>query len=456
MKRHALMTAAFLAATLAGVSQVLAFGVEPGENNLGSEHEKITRSALKDLGPETLRQLAGSADFAGAVGFPDRDATGLAARPEAHCEGGDHVEGLAGATRTRQAAQDALEACRTFIRVNLEKAVELSGALASPAEPDAALDCRFGSETQSAKCQVLFHLGLALHATQDFYANSNWVDRPGKGPVSLDNPPGLDQSGPAPWLDLRRNEPIPEGLVTACAPNRALLGLALGCDDDVLAEVAGSGRIHPRSLSKATGPIGRGTGGIGTTPRGAINGNFSRAVKAAVADTADKWAYFGERVVAVHGPDAAARILCALRRDDFDPQACDEQQRVAQVCRARAARPDRMIPLEGIFEPAIDPSPAELEEAARQLPRLKTFCQIEEADVTRFFANDGGTPDEGKAAAERAARESLGFWGVCRSALKDHLGPFTQDLRAKPDSRDKFLGLYAGCILDAALRQGQP
>jgi hypothetical protein len=165
MKRHALMTAAFLAATLAGVSQVLAFGVEPGENNLGSEHEKITRSALKDLGPETLRQLAGSADVAGAVGFPDRDATGLAARPEAHCEGGDHVEGLAGATRTRQAAQDALEACRTFIRVNLEKAVELSGALASPAEPDAALDCRFGSVGQvpgpvSPRACAARHTGL--------------------------------------------------------------------------------------------------------------------------------------------------------------------------------------------------------------------------------------------------------------------------------------------------------
>lgn len=456
MKRQALLSATFIAATLAGVSQVMAFGVEPGENNLGSEHEKITRSALKDLGPETLRQLAGSRDFAGAVGFPDKDATGLAVRPEAHCEGGDHVQEIAGGSRTRQAAQDALEACRTFIRSNIEKAVELSGALASPAGQDAALDCRFGSDGQSAKCQVLFHLGLALHATQDFYANSNWVDRPGKGPVSLENPPGLDQSGPAPWLDLRRNEPLPEGLVTACAPNRALLGLALGCDDDVLAEVAASGRISPRSLSKATGPIGRGTGGRGTTPRGAINGNFSRAVTAAVADTADKWAYFGERLDAVHGADAATRILCALRRDGFDPQACDEQFRVAQVCRARASRPDRMLPLEGVFEPGIDPSPAELDEAGRQLPRLKPFCQIEEADVTRFFANDGSTPDEGKAAAERAARESLGFWGVCRSALKDHLGPFTQTTRAKPDSRDKFLGLYAGCILDAALRQGQP
>jgi hypothetical protein len=455
MKRHAFFAAAVLATSLAGMSQVLAFGVEPGENNLGSEHGKITKSALKDLEPQTLRQLSGSGEFAGAVGFPDKVASGLSSRAEAHCHGGDHVEGITGSVPTREAAQAALQSCRAFIQASIEKAVELAGALASPAEQDTSLDCRFGDESQSAKCKVLEHLGRAFHATQDFYANSNWVDRPREAALSVDNPPGLGQSGPAAWLDLRRNEPLPEGLISACLPNRTLLGVSLGCEDDVLAGVADTGRISEGRLSKATGPIGRGTGGIGTTPRGAINGNFARAVAAAVADTADKWAYFRERVSAVHGADTAPRILCALRRDSFDPQACDDQQRVAQVCRARAAAPTRILPIEGVFEPGLDPSPQELEEASRQLPRLKTFCQIEEADVTRFFANDGGTPEEGKAMADRSARESLGYWAVCSTALKEQLPTLDQDLRAKPDSREKFTGLYATCILDAYMRQGQ-
>lgn len=456
MKRLALTAAALVAVSLAGGTTVFAFGVEPGKNNIGSEHEKITRAALKDLGPETLRQLAGSGPFAGAVGTPDTTASGLATKPEAHCHGADHVEGMTGASPTREAATAALEACRSFIGASIDKAVELSGALAIPAEQDASLDCRFGTEDQSAKCRVLEQLGRAFHATQDFYANSNWVDRPRDAPLSVDNPPGLGQSGPSAWLDLRRSEPLPEGLISACAPNRTLLGLSIGCDDDVLAGVADTGRISEGRLSKATGPIGRGTGGIGTTPRGAINGNFARAVTAAVADTADKWALFRERVEASYGPDKASRILCALRQDNFNPEACDEQGRVAEVCRARAATPDRLLPQEGVFTPGLDASPGELEKAASKLPRLKSYCQIEEADVTRFFANGGSTPEEGKAAAERVARESLGFWGICRSALKDRLPALGKELRAQEDSREKFLGLYAECILDAYMRQGQP
>jgi hypothetical protein len=57
--------------------------------------------------------------------------------------------------------------------------------------------------------------------------------------------------------------------------------------------------------------------------------------------------------------------------------------------------------------------------------------------------------------ADRSARESLGYWAVCRTALKEQLPTLDQDLRAKPDSREKFTGLYATCILDAYMRQGQ-
>ncbi len=455
MKRHRLTAAVLLASTLAGGSQVLAFGIAPEENNLGSEHQKITRSALKELEPLTLSALAGAGSNTGAIGFPDTTQGGLTGRAEAHCLGGDHAEGISGAVPTREAAQAALDACRTFIRANLEKAVELAGKLATPAAEDTGLDCRFGSQEQSAKCRIIEHLGLALHATQDFYANSNWVDRPSEAPASVDNPPGLGQAGPAPWLDLRRNEPLPDGLISACPPNRLLLGLSLGCEDDVLAGVADTGRISTGRLSKATGPIGRGTGGTGTTTRGAINGNFTRAVTAAIADTADKWAYFAERVDAVHGTAAGARILCALRRDAPDPQSCEAEMQSAQVCEARAAAPRPLTSVEPAFEPRLHPSSREIERAGASLPRLASYCQIEEADVTRFFANGGGTTEEGKAQAERAARESLGFWGECRRQLKQYLPKLQAELRAQPDTREKFLGTYAACVLDAHMSQGK-
>jgi hypothetical protein len=74
-------------------------------------------------------------------------------------------------------------------------------------------------------------------------------------------------------------------------------------------------------LNKDKGPIGpNGAAGPGTTPRGEINGNFERAVAAAIEDTRDKWAYFQERVLAAYGEDAGARIICVVRSDT--PAAC--------------------------------------------------------------------------------------------------------------------------------------
>jgi hypothetical protein len=462
MKRYAVIVAALLGA----VGPVLAFGVDPAANNLGSEHEKITRAGITTLEPGTMRQLAGAGEFPGAVGYPDDGDSGLSSIPQAHCLGGDHLESTAPARR--QLAEQALAACRTFIRTNMDQAVELAGALAEAGAEDVALGCRFGDEQQSAKCKVLEHLGRALHAAQDFYANTNWVDRPADGPVSVDNPPGLGQSGPAAWLDLRRDEALPEGLVSACAPNRLVPGISFGCEDDVLAGVTDTGRISMGRLAKSTGPIGRGTGGKGTTPRGAINGNFARAVTAAVQDTSDKWAYFRERVLAVHGRDKGNRILCAMQRDSHDPKACDEEVRTAQACADREAGHGRTSSDDDPFDPGLMPSAQALADATNRLGTLRRFCRIEEADVTRAFANAGRTADEGRAAAETSAIRALAYWGTCRAELGRRLPAIDKGAREalaselakeKPDAgreQSALLELFSSCVLDARLRDAVP
>lgn len=46
------------------------------------------------------------------------------------------------------------------------------------------------SPTARAKCNVLEDLGLVLHAAQDFYSHSNWVDHGSNASLSLENPCG--------------------------------------------------------------------------------------------------------------------------------------------------------------------------------------------------------------------------------------------------------------------------
>ena len=458
MKRYAVI----VAACLGGVGPVLAFGVEPAANNLGSEHEKITRSAITELEPATLRQLAGAGEFSGTVGYPDDGDSGLSSNPAAHCLGGDYLENSPAARR--QLAEQALVACRTYIKANMDQAVDLAGALAKASPQDAILDCRFGEDDQSVKCKVLEHLGRALHATQDFYAHSNWVDRPSEEPVSVDNPPGLGKSGRAAWLDLRHEAQLPEGLISACAPNRLVPGLSFGCDDDVLAGVTDTGRISMGRLGKSTGPIGRGMGGKGTTPRGAMNANFTRAVTAAVEDTADKWAYFRERVLARHGHEQGSRILCAMRRDTHDPKSCENEILAAEACANREAGQASTGSDDDPFDPGLMPSAQALDDAKTRFGLLKRFCQIEEADVTRAFANAGRTADEGRAAAESFAVRELAYWGTCRAELgrslpsldKSARDALASELAKEKPSADReqsaLLQLFGTCILDARLR----
>jgi hypothetical protein len=306
--RYQALVIAFIAALAIG-GDALSFGTlnSFGQN---AEHEHITRAALSDFGPHTLDELAGRRGSYGAVGAPDNPLRGLLLSSEAHCDNGDYYAADAAGSATNYAqsraeAEEALTRCRAWIAARLEDAVRAAEPLAHPGWLNSSLDCVFNGQPGRAKCTVLEDLGLAFHAAQDFYAHSNWVDRPADGAISLENPPGLGNDGRAAWLDPRGDAPFPQGLIS-------------GCFESVPERLFCSGRVRHQTLDKDTGSIGDdGAAGPGTTPRGAVHDNFRRAVAAAIEDTRDKWAFFRERVYAVYGQTRAARIVCVVQNDDY-------------------------------------------------------------------------------------------------------------------------------------------
>jgi hypothetical protein len=292
-------------------SGAFAFG---SVNILGqqAEHERITRAALSvfHLGPETLDEIAGKRGTFGAVGAPDRPDRGLLSVNAAHCDSGDHLD-TPGYPQSATDALGHLAACRAGIFAHLNAAVSAAGAIADVnGQIDSAaipthISCTYNGRPGRAKCNVLEQLGLAFHAAQDFYAHTNWVDMPADGPIGLTNPPGLGNSGPAPWINPHERIAPPAGLIS-------------GCFQGIPERLFCSGRVHHADLNKDTGPIDPSSGkaGTGTTKRGAVKGNFARAVAAAVADTRDKWTYFEARISETYGAVRGKAIICAIRNDD--------------------------------------------------------------------------------------------------------------------------------------------
>ncbi len=461
--RKILVVAAGVALLLFGVGvsvpRAVAFGVDLPERGVGSEHERITRAALAGIGRATLDVLAGHGDTLGAVGILDDLAN---APPEAHCNKGDFLEGAYPNTAAR--AEAALTACRAFIKAEIDGAVALAKDLAVPTSENLHLDCDFRGPRRSAKCEVLRHLGRALHTSQDFYAHSNWVDQPAAGEISAANPPGLAKKGRALWLDLRSDVPFPKGLISGCVPGGELLeSLVDDCAYGSWIPMLGVGRVTRSSLNKGTGPIGKGgTTGTGTTERGKINGNFRNAVAAAIEDTRDKWAYFQERVRAAYGADGET-ILCALMNDGLDAPACAKVAAIATTCTQRRAF--------YVDEPSsgrkpTEPTADERAEAAGVAERLKNSCRIEEADLTRDAVIGGGKADDGRAYALLRAVDLLSIWNACPAdgrAYFDLVAPEHKEalLQRRSETpaktqrrRREMLGdAYADCILDARLRE---
>jgi hypothetical protein len=291
-----------------------------------AEHARITRHALtctptsalgNCLEVKTLSSLAGKRGTFGAVGAPDRGRGMLTSF--AHCSAGDHFE-VQGYPQTAAQAQAKLTECREYMLSNLNHAVVDAADLINQdgeirsSEVSMFGGCIYrGSQHGRAKCNVLAHMGRILHASQDFYSHSNWVDLPNfNAPNSTDNPPGLNQRGPAPWLDLRITRPaFPQGLISGCFDNQSYLGEDKGC-------LYGDGTVHRvrhLNVNKDTGTIDPYIGEA-TTERGAINDNFKHAVEAAILDTADKWQTLSDRLIETYGEARGQKMICALTRDN--------------------------------------------------------------------------------------------------------------------------------------------
>jgi hypothetical protein len=309
-----ILIVAALALAFAGGAWAFGTTHSLGQN---AEHEKITRLALACgrgpapcFQPLTLDQLAGRRGTLGAIGAPD--AGTLTFQHKAHCDGGDFLD-APGYPQTDAQARAALVACRSWMRSELELAakeaadlVDKSGAI----RPDQThLDCSYEAAFRGgAKCKALGDFGASLHAAQDFYAHSNWVDLPATGPVSPQNPPGLGHDGPAPWLDWRTITPFPKGLISDCF---------IGLPETLFCNYGRTSRVKHAFINKDDGAIDVDTGkvGAGTTPRGAINGNFARAVRAAEAETQVKWSTLQELLRQRYGREKSDRIICALVSD---------------------------------------------------------------------------------------------------------------------------------------------
>lgn len=283
-----------------------------------AEHERITRHALACgltgggndcLESATLKELAGGDNDFGAIGIPDRGE--LITKNVAHCDSGDYLD-VPGYPHSLEDANNALFACRAWMREKFDEAVtdaaklvDASGAL----RPDQMrMPCLFvGQMKGKAKCNVIEDLGVLLHASEDFYSHSNWVDvADSTQPIGSENPPGLGKSGRAAFIDLRHDNPFPPGLITGCfekPPEKS------HCNYGDLH------RVKHAVVNKDTGTIDP-LIGAGTTVRGMHDDNFAHAVEAAIDDTKDKWLAFRQKLTEVYGSKTGALMACAISHDD--------------------------------------------------------------------------------------------------------------------------------------------
>lgn len=302
---------------LVAAQPTFSFGTVRGLGQ-NAEHERITRHALgcgligavaDCFESGTLRELAGSDNDFGAVGIPDRG--DLVTQNKAHCDSGDYLD-IPGYPHALADAQAALENCRAWMIEKMDDAVADAGGLVDRSgqlrTSQLALPCLFvGQIKGKAKCNVIEDLGVMLHAAQDFYSHSNWVDvADASQPIGVENPPGLGQTGRAPWLDLRQDRPFPPGLITGCYERPPE---ASHCN------YGGLHRVKHAVVNKDDGTVDP-IPGAGTTPRGSHDDSFAHAVGAAIDDTEDKWLDFRQRLVARYGATTGALMACAIAHDD--------------------------------------------------------------------------------------------------------------------------------------------
>ncbi|PSN67720.1 hypothetical protein BS50DRAFT_347821 [Corynespora cassiicola Philippines] len=302
------------------------------------EHEFITRFALqcpngqKSDGicfeSESIDNLAGKSGKNGAIGAPD-DYPGTEPA-QAHCDNADFLD-VPGYPQQRWQADSQLQICVNHLRRRFRQGVQATRRLLDKddrivtREAEIKSYCDFNHRdtldddpSARAKCVALEGLGRALHGIEDFYSHSNWADQADQGrPVSAVNPPGLGNTGPAPFLSLRASNnislQIPRALTTGCFddgefPSGPDVGTG-ACLNRVLHLNLNKdhGRIDPRTGAAVADPPSR---------REAVAGNFQRAVAAAVADAKEQWQQFRDALRSEHGAEKGNLMVCALVRDD--------------------------------------------------------------------------------------------------------------------------------------------
>lgn len=322
MKARALLAAIALAA-LAALLPATAhgFGTINGSGQ-SAEHEKITRAALSCdasgapktcFEPKSIRQLAGGGGFFGAVGAPDEDEI---TDESAHCDGADFLV-TPGYPQSRADATTHLFACLQHERARMRNArraaKSLLGKRSQIDEAEVSLkggDCGFAFDVDfRAKCKTLEQFGRALHTSEDFYSHSNWADQESPArPTGPGNPPGLNQSGLAPFLDS--TAPLAAASVPA--------GLSTGCFTVNPFSSACDGRVTHDVVNKDEGVINPRTGATSdpTTERGRIRSNFAQAVRGAILEARRHWKVLQDTLVDEYGRKKADRMICALTHDD--------------------------------------------------------------------------------------------------------------------------------------------
>jgi hypothetical protein len=260
-----------------------------------------------------MDQLAGHGRGFGAIGAPDSDEIAV---PAAHCDDADYLPG--GYPRTREQATARLTACVEHLRTRFGEAVVSAGELLDDKgqvlrdEVILDSDCQFFDNDEGrAKCASIEGLGRALHGVQDFYSHSNWADEADPSrPIGADNPPGLNRPAPSAVLDLRGTSVLsaPAELSTGCFVLQDQVSGVGECTD----------RVTHAALNKDNGLIDPGSGEATepTTPRGMVRQNFAKAVAGAINETRRQWQDFRAELSTRYGDERAARMICAMTRDD--------------------------------------------------------------------------------------------------------------------------------------------
>jgi hypothetical protein len=349
---------------------VLAFGTI---NTAGqqAEHERVTRIALacpdntpsdgSCFEPFSMTSFGGGQGTFGAVGSPDGGTEVF--EPKAHCDDADYIDyakhGLNGTyPRSKDDRNKVVIECYNFLKskftAGIDSAAELldeNGNLKSDEVSLASNEgkestCTFlGGWSNRAKCDVYDGLGRALHGVEDFYSHSNWVDDISITP-SADNPPGLGNTGIAPFLSMVNGtgptaENIPDDLSTGCfilsisdATDGAAACLKEGrtITHVVLNKDKGTINVTPQAAVPPPSPFTSDP----KTPRGQIGQNFERAVEGAVLEGRRTWADFRTALTTKYGADKANLMICALTRD-YPLRDCVPGRRLALVLDSPAA-----------------------------------------------------------------------------------------------------------------------